>query len=131
LVEDEATTRELLTHVLRAERYQVDVAGTVEVAVAQLAAIRYGLVIADWVLPDGNGIDIADYVANLGAKTILVSGYLFRLPAGAAERHQLMMKPVRPDEMVAAVRRSIGGTVRTINSGRASALEWRFCFSRQ
>jgi DNA-binding response OmpR family regulator len=110
LVEDEATTRELLTHVLRAERYQVDVASTVEVAVAQLAAIRYGLVIADWVLPDGNGIDIADYAANLGAKTILVSGYLFRLPAGAAERHQLMMKPVRPDEMVAAVRRSIGGT---------------------
>ena len=108
LVEDEATTRELLTHILLAEGYAVDAVSTAATAVDQLGSVRYALVIVDWVLPDGNGIDIADHAANLGAKTIMVSGYLFRLPAGAAERHQLMMKPVRPHEMVEAVRRIIG-----------------------
>lgn len=109
LVEDEATTRELLTHVLHAERYGVDSAATAAAAATHLGSGHYALVIADWLLPDGNGIDIADRAAKLGAKTIVMSGYLFRLPAGAADGHQLMMKPIRPGEIVAAVRRSIGG----------------------
>jgi two-component system cell cycle response regulator CpdR len=109
LVEDEANTRELLTHVLRAEQYTVHVAAGAAAAATRLNSTQYALVIADWVLPDGNGIDIAEHAANLGAKTILMSGYLFHLPAGAAERHELMMKPIRPHEMVAAVRQSIGG----------------------
>lgn len=108
LVEDEATTRELLKHILLAEGYAVDAVATAAAAEIQLGTKRYALVIADWVLPDGNGIDTADHAANLGARTIIISGYLFRLPAGAAERHQLMMKPIRPHEMIAAVRRSIG-----------------------
>jgi DNA-binding response OmpR family regulator len=109
LTEDEATTRELLTHVLRGEGYTVDVADTSATAATHLESGRYTLVIADWLLPDGNGIDLADRAAKLGAKTIFFSEHLFRLPAGAAVRHQLMMKPVRPHEMVAAVRRAIGG----------------------
>lgn len=109
LVEDEANIRELLTHVLRAEQYTVDVAAGAAAAATQLKSMQYALVIADWVLPDGNGIDVAEQAANLGVKTILMSGYLFHLPVGAAERHQLMMKPIRPYEMVAAVRHSIGG----------------------
>jgi DNA-binding response OmpR family regulator len=109
LIEDEATTRELLTHVLRGEGYTVDVADTSATAATHLESGRYTLVIADWLLHDGNGIDLADRAAKLGAKTIFFSEHLFRLPAGAAVRHQLMMKPVRPHEMVAAVRRAIGG----------------------
>ena len=108
VVEDEANTRELLTHVLRAEQYTVDTASGAAAAAARLESMQYALVIADWVLSDGNGIDVAELAANLGAKTILMSGYLFHLPVGAAERHQLMMKPIRPHEMVAAVRQSIG-----------------------
>src|SRR4051794_4475603 len=92
LVEDEANTRELLTHVLRGERYMVDAVAGAASAATRLESTRYALVIADWVLADGNGIDIAEQAADLGAKTILMSGYLFHLPAGAAERHELMMK---------------------------------------
>ena len=109
LIEDEATTRELLTHVLRGEGYTVDAADTAATAATQLESGPYTLVIADWLLPDGNGIDLADRAAKLGSKTIVFSEHLFRLPPGAADRHQLMMKPVRPHEMVAAVRRAIGG----------------------
>ena len=108
LIEDEATTRELLTHVLRGQGYLVDSADTAAAASKYLESVRYALIIADWLLPDGDGIELADRAAKLGGKTIVFSEHLFRLPAGAADRHQLMMKPVRPQEMVATVRRTIG-----------------------
>jgi DNA-binding response OmpR family regulator len=108
LIEDEATTRELLTHILRSEGYAMDTAATAAAAVTHLESARYSLVIADWLLPDGNGIELADRAAELGCKTIVFSSYLFRLPVGSASRHQLMMKPVRPQEMMEVVRQAIG-----------------------
>jgi two-component system cell cycle response regulator CpdR len=108
LIEDEATSRELLTYVLEGEGYAVDAVETAAAAIAQLESTQYTLVIADWLLPDGNGIDLADHAAKLGAKTFIVSGYLIGLPAGAAERHVLFRKPVRPEELAEAVQQAIG-----------------------
>ena len=112
LVEDESTTRQLLAHVLYAEGYQVDVAESVAEATAHLEAhvdtSPYALVIADWRLPDGNGLLVADIAAELGARTMVMSGYLFQMPGGRAERHETLMKPLRPSKMIAAVERSIG-----------------------
>jgi DNA-binding response OmpR family regulator len=108
LVEDEPNAHELLTHALIAEGYIVDAAPTAAKAWQFLEARPYALVIADWRLPDGNGIDLADRAATLSAKTLIISGYLFGLPAGVADRHELLMKPVRPLELIAAVERSIG-----------------------
>lgn len=109
LIEDEATSRELLTYILTGEGYAVDAVETAAAAIASLESTHYAVVIADWVLPDGNGIDLADRARELGAKTLIVSGYLIGLPAGAADRHILFRKPVRPDELVAAVQRAIAG----------------------
>ena len=108
LVEDESDISAFLTIALRGEGYVVDVAGTAGEAWAYLDAERYALVIADWRLPDGDGSLIADSAAELGAKTFLMSGYLFHMPGGRADTHETLMKPVRPSEMVAAVQRSIG-----------------------
>jgi DNA-binding NtrC family response regulator len=66
------------------------------------------LVIADWRLPDGNGIDLADRAVKLRAKTIIISGYLFSLPAGAADRHGFLTKPISIFNLVAAVQHRIG-----------------------
>ena len=51
---------------------------------------------------------IAEAAAHLGANTLVMSGYLFQMPGGRAERHETLMKPVRQQELVAAVERSIG-----------------------
>jgi DNA-binding response OmpR family regulator len=107
LIEDEATSRELLSYILSSAGYAVDAVESAAAAVAHLEATPYRVVIADWLLPDGNGIDLADRAAQLGAKTFIVSGYLIGLPAGAAERHVLFRKPVRPEELVAAVERAV------------------------
>ena len=103
-----AEISDFLTTALRGSGYAVDAARTAAEAWACLDAHRYALVIADWRLPDGDGLLIADGAAELGAKTLLMSGYLFHMPGGRAEQHQTLMKPIRPSEMVAAVQQSIG-----------------------
>ena len=108
LVEDERAIHELLGHALRSEGYLVDVATTVAGAWAELDARPYSLVIADWRMPDGDGTVIADAAAELGAKTCVMSGYLFRMPGGRSELHETLMKPLRPSEILAVVERSIG-----------------------
>jgi len=105
LVEDEPDIHQLLSHALRGEGYRVDPAETVARAGEHLDAQSYAVVIADWRLPDGDGFEIADRAADRGAKTIMISGYLFQIPAERAARHELLMKPMRPQELIDAVER--------------------------
>lgn len=108
LVEDDPTTREILTELLRREGYEIDSVASVGAGTTCLQSIRYALVISDWLLPDGSGIDVADLAAQQGSKTLILSDYLFQLPGRAAERHQLLTKRLDPAMIVAAVRRAIG-----------------------
>ena len=111
LVEDEHDIRDLLAHVLMGEGYTVDVAATVAEAWVLLDTRSYALAIVDWKLPDGEGTLIADGAAALGAKTFIMSGYLFQMPGGRALEHETLMKPIRPSEIVAIVERSVGRPV--------------------
>jgi DNA-binding response OmpR family regulator len=106
LLEDEADIAELLALALDGEGYVVDLAATVAEARTRLDTLVYTLVIAD--LRDGDGLEIAERAADLGVATFIMSGYLFQLQRGAATRHELLMKPMRPSELIEAVRRSIG-----------------------
>jgi two-component system, NtrC family, response regulator PilR len=108
LLEDEADVGDLFHLGLRTSGYAVDVATSIGLARQRLAATRYDLVIADLRLPDGDGLQIADQAADLGTKTIILSAYLFHLPAGTAQNHDLLMKPIRPRDLLAAVERAIG-----------------------
>ena len=51
LVEDEPTTREIVTHVLREAGYAVDTVGSAGAATTCLETVPYALVITDWFLP--------------------------------------------------------------------------------
>ena len=93
---------------LRRAGYTVDVAGNAAEARQLLATQSYGVVVADWRLPDGNGIDLADHAVRRGARTLIISGFGIGLPAGAAERHGMLTKPVSIFDLVAAVQRLIG-----------------------
>ena len=108
LVEDEPDIHYLLAHVLMDAGYAVDVAETVAAAWQYLDTQSYALVITDWRVPDSDGTVIAEAAAHLGAKTFVMSGYLFQMPGGRSERHQTLMKPLRPRELIEAVERSIG-----------------------
>jgi len=108
LVEDDPDVQFMLLHVLQAERYLADGADSAATARARLAAERYDLVIADWRLPDGSGLDVVNEASKQGAKTIVMSGYLFQIPRTTEPGHEFLMKPMRPGELVEAVKRAIG-----------------------
>src|SRR5436305_6437948 len=108
LIEDEATSREILELVLSGAGYTVDTAATAAVAHSQLSSTRYALVIADWLLPDGDGIYIAERAGEICARTLIVTGHVSDLPPGTATRHHLLMKPTKPSQLIALVRALIG-----------------------
>lgn len=103
LVEDDRDVRVLMQHVLIADRHQVDVAGTVADARELLAANSYDIVVADGVLPDGTGISIADEARRQGTPAIIVTAYAFVLPKDDLARFDVLLKPVRPAELLEAV----------------------------
>jgi len=108
LVEDEEDIAEILALFLRNEGYSVDIAGTLAQARQRLDAVTYTLVNTDLRLPDGDGLEIANRAAELGARTSILSGYVLQLPTEAAHRHEVMTKPMRPSNFVAAIQRLIG-----------------------
>ena len=58
IVEDEAELASALARGLRREGHAVDVAGDVESAELKLVSAAYDLVLLDWNLPDGSGVDV-------------------------------------------------------------------------
>lgn len=64
LVEDEADLASAIARGLRREGHAVDLAGTVTEAELKLASNEYDLLLLDWNLPDGAGIDISRGVAH-------------------------------------------------------------------
>ncbi|HLU30553.1 MAG TPA: response regulator transcription factor [Acidimicrobiia bacterium] len=63
LVEDEADFASAIARGLRRQGHAVDVAATVAEAELKLATVEYDLLLLDWNLPDGAGIDVCRRVA--------------------------------------------------------------------
>ena len=108
LIEDEPTSREIFQVLLEGVGYEVEAVETAGTAHKCLSTVHYDLVIADWVLPDGDGILLADRAAGLGSATIIVTGHISDLPPGVGSRHHLLTKPVKPPHLLAVVRAIIG-----------------------
>lgn len=113
LVDDDGDVRELLALALRSEGYRVDAAASVARALTHLTENRYALAIVDWRLPDGDGTLVARFAERLGAKALIMSGYLFHMPIGRVKEREMLMKPLQPSEVVAVVRNCVGTAGRT------------------
>ena len=95
--------RLLLEHVLLSEGYEVDTAATFVDADRFVRTRFYDLVVTDAKLPDGNGIAIADKAEARGMGTLVTTGDALRLPMGELQRHDYLMKPVRPSELLSVI----------------------------
>jgi DNA-binding response OmpR family regulator len=103
LVEDEADVRQVMRHALFDGGYEVDVADTQHGGFSLLVTGGYDLVIADGRLPDGSGLELAAVARARNVPVLIITGYAFSLPKEALDQCRLLLKPVRPNELLQAV----------------------------
>jgi two-component system response regulator HydG len=111
LVEDDTNVRVIFEHVLFDAGYDVDATQTVGGGEALLRRRNYDLIVADGRLPDGTGLVLADRAKEKGIPALIATGYAFTLcgddPDVDLANYNLLLKPVRPDELVEAVREAL------------------------
>jgi DNA-binding response OmpR family regulator len=109
IVEDDASVAQLVQFTLESERYVVDVAVDCASALSALKINEYDLLILDWALPVGTGLDLCKkYRSNAGNKPVLMltaressRDKVAGLTAGADD---YVVKPFDPDELVARIK---------------------------
>lgn len=108
VVDDDVGVREVLAGILQDQGYVVDIASTLAEAKRLIGEYRYGVVLADWRLPDGDGSVIANLATAVGSYAFVMSGYLAKMLPGNVDARQTLMKPIMRDELLAAVHACIG-----------------------
>jgi DNA-binding response OmpR family regulator len=109
IVEDDPDVGILLEHVLLSAGYCVDRASTVSDGRGLIASNTYDLVLADGVLPDGTGVELADQAKARGMKALIITGYALQLSQlGVLGRHDYVLKPIRPDALISIIAGFVG-----------------------
>ncbi len=117
IVEDEKTLNTTLSEGLRELGYQTDEAENLKDAEYFIGIRNYDLVLTDWMLPDGSGLDIIDQVKEKSQRTAVVvvsarddiESEIAALKSGADD---YIRKPFEFDVLVARIeaRLRFGGT---------------------
>src|SRR3954452_25197006 len=103
VVEDDDDVRTLIGDVLRAAKLDVDAAATVKSALPLFELNYYNLLLADLALPDGSVMQIAEEAWRRATPAIILTAYPHRFRRADLARFGLMLKPVRPAELIEAV----------------------------
>ena len=72
IIEDEVTLNQTLSEGLKEFGYQSDIAENISDGRYLLSIRHYDLVLLDWMLPDGNGIDLIPEIKNKSHKTAVI-----------------------------------------------------------
>ena len=112
VVEDDNDVRLLWEHVLLEADYEVDVTGTVEGGCELIGCRDYDLIVADGRLHDGTGMMVADTAREKGVPALIVTGYGFIYDElrGDPPGYGVLLKPIRPSELLEAVARALEAT---------------------
>jgi CheY-like chemotaxis protein len=110
VADDNATISALVTDILRAEGYDVDVARTGSAAWAKLTSTRYDVVLCDIVLPELDGLSLYRRLRGCQAdsrpRVVLVSGYEQQEVEQILEETGVAFlgKPFRVEDLIAVIR---------------------------
>lgn len=117
IIEDEITLTKTLADGLAELNYQADVAENLKDGEYYISIRNYDLVLTDWSLPDGNGIDIIMPVKTKSPRTAVVilsarEGKESEIEALRAGADDYIKKPFDFDVLVARIeaRLRFGGT---------------------
>lgn len=114
IVDDDAVSRLILCHMLGSTGWSVEQAEDVPEAIAMVTETAYDLVISDFHLPSGTGVEILDAVARSGHSPafVLVTGIIeySSLSSEVASRLAAQLtKPVSSQTLRAALERLFPG----------------------
>ena len=112
LIDDDETILIPFQHILQDEGYQVDTASNGHEALEKVGETEYQMVISDIKLPDVHGIEVAGKIREQYRDTrlIIITGFpdladsLETIDLGIDE---ILIKPIKPDELLRAVKESI------------------------
>lgn len=127
VVDDSAPTLEVLQRNLAAEGYQVLTATTVAAAIELLETNQVDLVITDFKMPRGNGMDLIRHVCEnyQDTEVMMITGYpsiegaVEAIKIGAEE---YLSKPFTNEELFASVQRSLD-KLHLQRSGRSPGMQ--------
>jgi DNA-binding response OmpR family regulator len=112
LIDDDETIIAPFQLILQKEGYQVDTASTGRQALEKAKEMEYQMVISDIVLPDIRGIEVAKKIRefNRNIRLIIITGFpdladsIETIDLGIDE---ILIKPIKPDELLRAVKESL------------------------
>ena len=110
VIEDDVSDQARLVQLLGTAGFQVDVAGTGEAALRLFASRRYDAITLDLLLPDRSGLEVLATLresADNGDVPVVVVTMVTETSSLAGFRiSDVLTKPIRPDEVVGALRRA-------------------------
>jgi DNA-binding NtrC family response regulator len=112
IVDDEPGIRRLLQQTLAEEKYKVQTAGSVFEALEKLHDTSFALAIVDLLLPDVDGLQLAEAIRIIdpGTPVVLISAYGTPAFEGMATHPAIwhyLHKPFSLDRLLALVRRYV------------------------
>ena len=109
VVEDDPDVRQVIEHVLLAAGHAVDARESVDDGRDSLRDCDYDLLLTDGRLRDGTGIELADRAMERGIPALIITGYAFILRELAEDpgRYRVLLKPMKPTELLYAVEQAI------------------------
>ena len=126
IVDDEPGIRRLLQQTLAEERYKVQTAGSVFEALEKLHDTSFALAIVDLLLPDVDGLQLAEAIRIIdpGTPVVLISAYGTPAFEGMTSHPAIwhyLHKPFSLDRLLALVRRYVPEPDGSGNRGSLSA----------
>jgi ActR/RegA family two-component response regulator len=113
VVDDDVAVCRILHRMLSDERYQVELSHSVADAIGAVEQKSFEVYVLDYKLPDGTGLDVAEWIRSKGsdAPIVLLSGYEAGAVALRAEKlniFDIIEKPFTRATISDAVKRAIG-----------------------
>ncbi len=113
IVDDEDDLRELLSHVLSAQGYEIQSASNGEDAISTLKRESFDLALLDIQMPKMNGIQVLRFITehSPATKTIMLTGFADLKNAMDAREfgaRDFISKPYKLDDVLSTIRQVLG-----------------------